>query len=219
MAKILSVPSNPTPEFLDEVRLCTSQDGVLALATESFYAFSASAFSQAAVERVVELKGRTYDKPLLVLIGERTQIEELVTSIPSWSAPLLDHFWPGPLTCIFPAQSELPFPLTGGSETIGVRCPGVKYLRSILDITGPLTGTSANRTDRPPLSSAQEIQKEFGDEIDLILDSGQSPGGLTSTVLNLVGHPHILREGPISSQAIQAVLSQQGIILSDKAAE
>ena len=216
VAKILQVPSDPSSEFLEEVRQCTSSNGVLAVGTESFYALGAPGFSRPAVDRVAELKGRSSAKPLLVLIGERSQLESLVTSIPPWAVPLLDHFWPGPLTCIFPAKSGLPEALTGGSETIGVRCPGDQRLLSILCVTGPLTGTSANRANSPPLSTAQEVLTEFGEEIDLILDSGASPGGLPSTILSLVGPPHILREGPIRSLAIQTVMAKEGVTLADK---
>lgn len=215
MAQILPVPSSSSPKFFDEVRECTSQGGILAVATESFYALAAPALSIDAVNRVAALKGRSADKPLLVLIGERTQLDSFVTSIPSWAVPLLDHFWPGPLTCIFPARPDLPVPLTGGSGTIGIRCPGDLRLLSILRATGPLTGTSANRTNSPPLSTAGEVLREFGEEIDLILDSGVSPGGLPSTILNLVGAPRILREGPITSQAIQSVLVHEGMTLTD----
>ena len=214
MAKILPVPVNPSSEFFDEVRQCTAQDGVLAVATESSYALAALALSIVAVDRVAELKGRSPNKPLLVLVGERSQLDFFVTSIPSWAVPLLDHFWPGPLTCLFPARSDLPVPLTCGTGTIGVRCPGTPGLRSILRAIGPLTGTSANRVNSPPLSSAQEVQVEFGNEIDLILDSGPSPGGLPSTILSLVGPPRILREGPISAEAIQAVLAKEGMTLA-----
>jgi L-threonylcarbamoyladenylate synthase len=215
VAKILSVPGNPSPEFFDVVVKCTSHGGVLSVATESFYALAAPAFSSIAVDRVAEIKGRSSEKPLLALIGERSQLDTLVSSVPSWAVFLLDHFWPGPLTCIFQARSDLPEPLTGGGKTIGVRCPGDRQLLSILNATGPLTGTSANRTGSAPLSTAEGVQKEFGEKIDLILDSGPAPGGLPSTILSLVETPHILREGPISSEAIQAILAKQGIILAD----
>ncbi len=218
MAKILHVPLHPSPEFFEEVCQYTSQDGVLAVATESFYALAASVRSPAAVNRVVELKGRSSDKPLLVLIGERSQLGSLAASIPSWAVPLLEHFWPGPLTCIFPSRPGLPAPLTGETGTIGVRCPGDRRLQSILRETGPLTGTSANRAGFPPFTTPQEILKELGEEIDLILDSGPSPGGMPSTILTLVGAPRILREGPISREAIQAVLAKGGIILPEGSA-
>lgn len=194
-----------------------SSNGVLAVGTESFYALGAPAFSKPAVDQVAALKGRSFDKPLLVLIGERSQLDSLVASVPSWAAPLLDHFWPGPLTCIFPARSGLPDPLSGGSGTIGVRCPGDPQLLAILCVTGPLTGTSANRTGSAPLSDAQDVLEEFGKEIDLVLDTGKAPGGLPSTILSLVGTPRIVREGSVSTQAIQTVLAKQGISLADPA--
>lgn len=215
MAKILLVPSNPSTEFFEEVCQCTLGNGVLALATESFYALGASVKSPTAVNRVVDLKGRTSAKPLLVLISDWGQLDSLVESIPSWALSLLERFWPGPLTCIFQCRRGLPEPLTMENGTIGVRCPGSPQLRSILAVTGPLTGTSANRSGSPPLSTAKEVSEQFGREIDLILDSGHSPGGLPSTILNLSEVPQILREGSIAVEEIQAVLVKQGLSLTD----
>ncbi|MEC9005874.1 MAG: L-threonylcarbamoyladenylate synthase [Nitrospirota bacterium] len=217
MAKILCVSNSLSPEFFEEVRQCTSQNGVVAVATESSYALCASVQSQTAVSRVADLKSRPSDKPLLVLIGNWDQLDSLVTSIPSWAFSVLEHFWPGPLTCIFKCRPSLPEPLTMATGMIGVRCPGSSHLRSILSATGPLTGTSANRSGSPPLSTAKEVAKQFGREIDLILDSGSSPGGLPSTILVLSESPRILRKGLIATEEIQAVLAQQGISLADKA--
>ncbi|MDT7041695.1 L-threonylcarbamoyladenylate synthase [Candidatus Nitronereus thalassa] len=215
MANILPVPFPLSSDFLEEVRQCAEQDGILAVATESFYALAASVRSVSAVERVAEIKGRPADKPLLVLIGERRQMKSLVISLPPWADSFLNRFWPGPLTCIFHAKPGLPPPLLGEGETIGVRCPGNEVLRSILCTTGPLTGTSANRTGFPALSHPQEVLREFGGEIDLILDRGPSPGGRPSTLLSLVGRPRILREGPISSNSIQVELVKHGVTLFD----
>ena len=216
MAKILRVSSSLSADFFEEVYQCTSQNGVMAIATESSYALGASVQSQTAVSRVVDLKSRPSDKPLLVLIGNWGQLDSLVTSIPSWAFSVLEHFWPGPLTCIFKCRPSLPRHLTMGSGTVGVRCPGSSQLRSILNVTGPLTGTSANRSGSSPLSTAKEILEQFGKEIDLILDSGPSPGGLPSTVLVLSEPPQILRKGLIAMEEIQAVLAKQGISLADK---
>lgn len=219
MAKILPFSDRLYPSFIEEVRECVWQGGVLAVATESFYALAASAQSPFAVNRVAALKGRTSDKPLLVLIGDRGQLDSLVTETPEWSVPLLDHFWPGPLTCIFLARPNLPEPLTCGTGTIGVRCPGDERLSSLLQLTGPLTGTSANRTGFPPLSTSQAVLEEFGEEIDLILDGGSSPGGLPSTIFNLVERPRLVREGPIEFDSLQAELAKQGITLECKVSE
>jgi len=218
VAKILPVSDSPSSEFLEEVRQCTSEHGVVAFATESFYALGASAFSRAAVDRVAQLKGRPSEKPLLVLIGEREQLDSLILSLPPAAMSLMDHFWPGPLTLILPARHALPAPLLGESGTIGIRCPGTPELRTLLCQTGPLTGTSANRTGYPPLTTAQGVL-EFGEGIDLILDSGPSPGGLPSTLVTLVEAPSILRQGPITERAIQAVLGKNGTMLVKRAVE
>lgn len=126
----------------------------------------------------------------------------------------MDRFWPGPLTLVFPASSHLSNSLTGGTGTIGVRQPRNRGLLNLLRSAGPLTGTSANRSGEQPLQTSNEVEEVFGEYLDLILDSGTSPGGMPSTVLSLVGEIHLLREGPVSSQEIQEVLSMAGLTLT-----
>ena len=213
MAKILQVSSGPSPALFDTVCACLNQNGIIAVATESFYALAASAILPEAVDRVVRIKGRPSDKPILTLIGEQSQLALLVQSIPSWAQVLIDHFWPGPLTLIFSAHPHLPHNLTSGTGTIGVRQPGNNFLRALLCQTGPLTGTSANRSGSPPPLTAKQVEEAMGSELDLILDSGPAGGGLPSTILNLVGTPSIVRDGPISRNEIEKVLSEEGITL------
>ena len=157
-------------------------------------------------------------KPILVLIGERAQFTSLLTRIPQGTEALIDRFWPGPLTLVLPAASHLPDSLTGGTGTIGIRQPLTPRLLTLLRSTGPLTGTSANRSGERPLQHPMEVEEVLGKDIDLILDSGPSPGGRPSTVLNLVGEIRILRAGPISPQAIQEVLSTVGLALVESSA-
>ena len=215
MAKVLHFSRNPSPDTLREIHSCVQQGGVLSLITESSYALAASVESPPAIDRIVNMKGDRQDKPILVLIGEQAQLGPLISALPPGAQPLIDHFWPGPLTLVLPAAAQLPVPLTCGTGTIGVRQPREPRLLALLNITGPLTGTSANRSGASPLYHPDDVQRTFGNHIDLIVDAGMAPGGVPSTVLSLVGEIRLLRKGPISAEAIREVLSTVGLILQE----
>ena len=104
--------------------------------------------------------------------------------------------------------------LTGGQGTIGVRQPNDPRVLELLNRSGPLTGTSANRTGEKPAQTAEEVARQIGDEIDLILDGGTTPGGQPSTVLQLKPELRILREGAIFPGQIQSILAKAGQNLS-----
>ena len=213
MAKVLPFPHNPSQDIIQEATRCIMREGVISFATESFYALAAGVEQVAAIQRVVNLKGGRETKPILLLISERTQLYPLVSGFPPGADALIDRFWPGPLTLVLPAASNLSDSLTCGTGTIGVRQPLNLGLLTLFRSTGAVTGTSANRSGEKSLQNPVEVNEVFGKDLDLILDSGVSPGGKPSTVLNLVGEIRLLREGPISSKAIQAVLSTVGLSL------
>lgn len=215
MAKVLHVPHDLSLEILREATHCIKQGGTLAVSTESFYALAAGVMHREAVERVAAMKGARDAKPILVLISHPEQLSSLVSTLPSGADCLMKQFWPGPLTLVLPAAPDLPTALSCGTETIGVRQPGDTRLLTLLAETGPLTGTSANRSGMAPTQTAEELEREFGSELDLILDSGPSPGGMPSTLVNLVGEIRILRKGPIAYDALQKALSVVGLTLID----
>lgn len=214
MASIIPVPPDPPPDFFHRMVELVRRGGLLAVGTESSYALAAPVSVAQALERVVRVKERSSGKPLLVLIGERSQLDSLARSIPPWTDAVLDEFWPGPLTVVFPAQPGVSPVLTAGTGTIGVREPAPSFLRSLLRHTGPLTGTSANRSGHAPCMTAEEVEAALGRHVDVILDTGSSLEHRPSTLLSVVGEPRILREGPVSATAIQRVISKTGQTVS-----
>ena len=213
MTKIFPVPSDPPPSFFVPIADLVRRGGLLAVGTESSYALAASVSIPHALDRVVDAKMRPSGKPLLVLIGERSQLDSLVGSVPSWVHAMVNEFWPGPLTVIVPAQPGLSSVLTAGTGTIGVREPAPALLRALLRHTGPLTGTSANRSGQVPCLTAEEVEASLGRDVDLILDTGPSPGNRPSTLLSVVDEPTILRAGPVSTNEIQSALSKIGLLV------
>ena len=210
MSAVLSLGNGHDEAALVEAARVLRSGGVLAIPTESYYALAASAASVEGVQRVVRIKGRPEGKPILVLIGDRSQLTGLATGVPAAAAVLMDRFWPGPLTLILPAVSSLPPEITSGTGTVGVRLSGWAPLVPLLKRVGPLTGTSANRSGAPSLRTAASVAGELGMEVDLILDGGATPGGPPSTVVNTVGTLRMVREGLVSRQDLQQALQSIG---------
>lgn len=214
MALVVPFIDKTCATILPEVQRVLAAHGVIALPTETYYGLAVCPTDEAALRRLVALKGRPPDKPILVLIGHRSQLSELVESIPPAAAFLMDRFWPAPLTIVFPAALGLSPLLTAGTGTVGIRCAPVPHLLRLLAHTGPLTGTSANRSSEPPLDHADAVQRLLGSAVDVILDGGRTPGGSASTIVDARAHPHLLRAGALPTEVVRAALAEQGYTLS-----
>ncbi len=195
----------------DDAVCVVRNGGVIAMPTDSFYALGACVFDEAAVRRVCAIKGQREHKPILALIANRTQLALLVERIPPAAEALMDRFWPGPLTIVFPAAARLPAALTAGTGTVGVRWPAHPMLQRLLQETGPLTGTSANRSGAEPARTAQHVADALGSDVDVIVDGGPSSSVVPSTVVETVGTVRVLREGSIPRGAIETALAEAGI--------
>ncbi len=216
MARVLHISSTTlSSEILKTASDCIRSNGVLAVATESFYALAAGVKNLDAIQRVHTIKGDRNAKPILLLVSSKAQVFDLASAVPSIAEILIDQFWPGPLTLVLPAAPSLSMLLTGETGSIGVRQPNHSQLLQLLETTGPLTGTSANRSGMPPATTSKEVMQEIGNEIDVILDSGPSPGGSPSTLLSLVDGIRLLRQGPVSAEMIQDALNPLGLHLQD----
>lgn len=214
MALILPFTDTSLDRILPDVRQVLDAQGVVALPTETYYGLAVRPTDETALRHLIELKGRPSDKPILVLIGSPEQLPRLVESIPPAAALLMELFWPGPLTIVFPASSDLPALLTANTGTIGVRQSPLVQLQDLLRHTGPLTGTSANRSSEPPLDHAAAVQRALGAELELILDGGRTPGGLPSTMVDARDRPRLLRAGALPTDLIRTALARQGYELS-----
>ena len=179
--------------------------GVVAIPTDTLYGLAASAFDQMAVERVFRLKGRSTGAALPLLLAEPDDIYLCAADIPELTWRLVERFWPGALTLVLRKRDAIPDVVSGGMDTVAVRVPDHSIPRAIVRALGmPVTGTSANRTGSSGLASAREVRDEFGAEVDLVIDGGNTPGGLPSTVLDLTGdHPRILRHGSLTHRELE----------------
>lgn len=185
--------------------------GVIAFRTDTFYGLGADPFNTAAVARIRELKGREDDKPILLLISARDQIDRLIAVRSREFEIAAREFWPGPLTIIGPALAELPEAITAGTGTVGVRLPADENVRDLVrECGGVLTATSANPSGRAPGRSASEVASYFPHGLDLIVDGGDVTATEPSTVLDATtSPPRVVREGAIHVNAIAELFKTQ----------
>jgi len=206
MATILPFDFPPSPSTIEQVVASIQSGGVLAIPTDSYYALAAGVFQPAALEKIITIKGDRDHKPFPVLIGDLSQLDLLVANVPETARQLIKQFWPGLLTLVLKAKPQMSGLIVSESGTIGVRQPNDSRVCELLKQTGPLTGTSANRSAQSPAQSADEVIQHVGAEVDLILDGGSTPGGQPSTVLEVEPKLRIIRPGAISQLVLRNVL-------------
>ena len=178
------------------------QGGLVAIPTETVYGLAANALDPAAAARIYEAKGRPSDNPLIVHIAQASELAPLVRRVPDACRLLADRFWPGPLTIVLPASAAVPRQVTGGLDTVAVRCPAHPVARAVIRAAGlPLAAPSANSSGRPSPTTAGHVREDMNGKIPMILDAGPCEIGVESTVLSLVGErPTVLRPGETYTQ-------------------
>jgi L-threonylcarbamoyladenylate synthase len=214
MAEIVSYSASEVEKVAQRVKTVIQRGGLVAIPTETYYGLGVDPFNSVAVDRLLAVKGREEGKPILVLIGSLSQLSLVAHAVPPAASVLIDAFWPGPLTILFPAHHSLPSNLTAGTGNVGVRFSSCQPLCELLQRIGPLTGTSANHSGASPAQTPQAVQKDLRDEVELIIDGGATPGGLPSTVVEVQGTPRIIREGVIARAAIETLLRTRGFFLN-----
>ncbi|MCP4684254.1 MAG: threonylcarbamoyl-AMP synthase [bacterium] len=181
--------------------------GLVVAPTETRYGVLARADRRDVLEKLCRVKARDLNKPTALLVSQPEDMGRL-GKLTDAARRLSDEFLPGPLTLILSALKDW-FPPAVVDNKIGIRCSSLPLIKQVVDGLGlPLTATSANRSGGAELESIDDIQKEFGDEIDLYLDAGALTGP-TSTVVDCSGKGIvILREGAIDRRSIEAALKQ-----------
>jgi L-threonylcarbamoyladenylate synthase len=199
---------SPSDEDYRRATAVLEQGGIVAFPTETFYGLAVDPFNEKALTALFQLKRRVLHKPFLVLIQDETQLSHLASSIPLIYLPLMKAFWPGPLTLVFPACAELSSALTGESGGIAVRISPHPVAGIFGQMWGrPMTATSANLSGLPAARTVDEVRRFFGDGVSCILEGGQTPGGMSSTVVGLNhGKLQLIRAGVIDFSS----LTQEG---------
>jgi L-threonylcarbamoyladenylate synthase len=205
--------ASAVPALADRVCCVLAESGLIALPTESFYGLAVGPFDEQALAKLWQIKDRSEGKPILILIGDASQVGPFVQSIPPAATVLMKAFWPGPLTIVFPAAAGLSDAVTAGTRSVGIRLSAWQPLCDLLLRVGPVTGTSANRKGMPPPTTAEEVRHSLGNALDLIVDAGPTPGGRPSTVIDVQGPIRIIRDGATDRDAIVAQLAAHGLYL------
>lgn len=190
---------------------CLLRDGqVVGIPTETVYGLAGNAYSDDAVKRIFEAKGRPQDNPLIVHISEFSEIYDLVKEVPEKAKLLADKFWPGPLTIILPKSDKVPLSVTGGLDTVAVRCPSHPVANMLIKVAGlPLAAPSANLSGKPSPTKAAHVFEDLNGRIPMIIDGGACDEGVESTVITLAtAVPKLLRPGNVTVSQLRSVLGE-----------
>ncbi|MGB8889333.1 MAG: L-threonylcarbamoyladenylate synthase [Candidatus Korobacteraceae bacterium] len=186
---------------------------VLGMPTDTFYGLAVDPFNLHAVDRVYEIKTRSRHKPLSLLIESVDQAAELAWPVPEIFYLLARRFWPGPLTIIVKADPKLPLKVTANTGNVALRVPAAEVPLAIIRSAGlPITATSANLHGESECTSAMQVRDQLGDCLSIIVDGGQSPRDMPSTIIDLTsedGHWRLLRHGAIPEEQIIELLGQE----------
>jgi L-threonylcarbamoyladenylate synthase len=191
---------------------------LVAFPTETVYGLGADAENPAAVAAIYAAKGRPQDHPVIVHVAPGASLDYWCADIPSEARQLAEAFWPGPLTMILKRAANIPDAVSGGQDTVGIRCPShpvaIRLLQAFKGGQGGVAAPSANKFGHVSPTTAQHVRDEFGEDprIAAVLDGGQSEVGIESTIVDLsrlnTHGPVLLRPGHISAEAIAAVIDR-----------
>ncbi|XOQ13794.1 MAG: L-threonylcarbamoyladenylate synthase [Shouchella clausii] len=202
--------SGEQTEMIQEAAMWIKQNKLIAFPTETVYGLGANALSYEAVAQIFAAKGRPSDNPLIVHIGDNSQLDKLVKSIPANASKLMAAFWPGALTLILEAKEAIAENVTAGLSTVGVRMPSHPVALKLLQECGlPVAAPSANVSGRPSPTTAAHVIADLDGKIDGIVDGGATGIGLESTVLDVSKPtPMLYRPGGVSVEEIEAVIGK-----------
>jgi L-threonylcarbamoyladenylate synthase len=181
--------------------------GVIAMPTDTLYALTAAADDASAVRRVFAIKGREQGRPLPLFVSG-LEMAQRIAVLNAPARKLASRFWPGQLTIVVPKREEYDSEALAGSETAGLRVPDNEVARAVVEaLDAPVTGTSANLSGGPDPVSADEVRRQLGDRVDIILDAGPCEYGVASTIVDCTApEPVILRQGAITADQVRAAL-------------
>ena len=197
------------PENIDAKLIATAVDflvkgQVIAYPTETIYGLGADVFNAKAVKRIYELKARDHGLPISILISDLAMLRDCIEEVSDRALALVQKFWPGPLTVLFPASPKFSKSLITNTGRIGIRISSNPIATAIVKKLGrPLTTTSANLSDFPPSLNVKHIKKYFAEKIPCVIDGGECVPSRGSTVVDVTDETmRIVREGVISAEEV-----------------
>ena len=183
------------------------QGGLVAFPTDTLYALGAHAFIEKAVRRVYQVKHRPLEMALPLLLASAADMDKVAIHIPQIAWDLAERFWPGGLTLVLQKGTSISPLVTAGKGTVAVRVPNHSLALKLIKATGaPLTGTSANRSGESDPVTAEEVRRQLGEQVDMILDEGACPLEGASTIVDLtLDTPRVVRDGVIPTSLLAQV--------------
>jgi L-threonylcarbamoyladenylate synthase len=210
----LNAPSELRPKMDTALIMAAAQrlaqGQVVAFPTETVYGLGADAANVQAVANIYALKGRPTTHPLIVHISSKTDVARWALNVPTYAHLLINAFWPGPLTLILPRSNNVTDVITGGQDTVGLRCPSHPHAQALLAACSTLgvyglAAPSANRFGRISATTAAHVTEEFGHDL-WVLDGGACDIGIESTIVDCSGaQPILLRPGIISRDQLSQI--------------
>ena len=204
---------NIKDEELAEAAAVLKSGGLVAFPTETVYGLGGNALDEDAARKIYAAKGRPSDNPLIAHISCAAELAPLVREIPEAGRKLMEAFWPGPLTMIFPKSSKVPYGTTGGLDTVAVRMPDDPVASRLIDLAGvPVAAPSANTSGRPSPTTADHVWQDMNGRIDMIIDGGPVGIGVESTIVDVSSPvPSVLRPGAITMEMLREVLGEVAV--------
>ncbi len=197
-----------TQDQIDKGIEVLRQGGVIAFPTDTVFGMGCGAFIDSAVERIYQIKNRSRDKALPLLLGDVAQVHEVADFVPPFAWRLITAFSPGGLTLVLYRSKIVRDTITGGTDTVAVRIPDHPVPVALIRGCGmPIIGTSANLSGQPVAFDASQVREQLGDKLDLVIEGGPLPNGQESTVVDATGEVAvILREGAVSRRDLETVV-------------
>ena len=196
-----------SPRLLNQAVQLLRDGGVVAFPTDTVYGVGVDPLQPKAVRKLYRIKGRPEDKPIAILLGSIEDVARVAQTPSRTFSRLAERFWPGGLTLIVEAR-DLPPEITAGGSTVGVRMPDHPLTLELLrGFGGPIATTSANRSGENPATSAEDVDAQLGNLVNLIVDGGDTFTKVASTVLDLsVSPPEVRRHGGIPEALLMECL-------------
>lgn len=207
-ARVVRVdPLRPGEEVVKEAADVLRRGGLVAFPTETVYGLGADAFNHEAVYRVFKVKRRPLDNPLIVHVSSLEMLHQVAIDVPDWVTRALSIAWPGPLTVVVKRRPTLPAIVSGGLDTVAVRSPAHPVALKLIETLGrPIAAPSANIAGRPSPTRAEHVIEDLGDEVDVVIDAGETFFGVESTVVDVASpRPQILRPGPLGPEELKKI--------------
>ncbi len=206
MRRLFVDPMQPDPEVMAEAAEAIRRGDLVGMPTDTLYGIAVDPFSAEAVRRVFTLKGRMAGQPLPLVAADSAQVEAVIGQLSDTGRALAAEFWPGPLTLLLPAPVGLAADVTAGTGRVGVRVPAHPVPRALCArVASLLTATSANRSGDPPSPDPDDVAESIGTGLDVLIDGGRTPGGLPSTIVDLLER-RLVRAGSVPWEKIDACL-------------